>query len=214
YMNGRPSASTPVTTRGTACTIRVLRRFLNSAFGLAPGSEAISMISSAKLLLASFAQTAFFAQCFRLRTNANARRATLRRCFAWYPLRSACGLFPTATSTVLERPRLAQRANKSVPEKMLDGCLRSCVQEATAPIHQRKIPRPKSTSSRKEKRCLQKSWGFRCHATVGSQWIRARDRTAPCSAPGSACSAPPVSRSRLPSRGCADNLHVQGGLYT
>src|SRR6266702_3869707 len=47
--NGRPRASTPVTTRGTACTIRVLRRFLNSVFGLAPDSEAISIVSSAKL---------------------------------------------------------------------------------------------------------------------------------------------------------------------
>src|ERR1700740_999925 len=121
--NGRPRASTPVTTRGTACTIRVLRRFLNSAFGLAPDSEAISIVSSAKLLPASFIQTAVFPQ--RLPATAKARRITLRRCFAGYRLRSTCDLFPRQTSKLLERPRLAQRANKSVLEKTPDGCLPS-----------------------------------------------------------------------------------------
>ena len=30
FLNGRPSASTPVTISGTACTMRVLRRFCAS----------------------------------------------------------------------------------------------------------------------------------------------------------------------------------------
>jgi hypothetical protein len=62
--NGRPSASTPVTTRGTACTIRVLRRFLNSALGLFALSDTISTVSSAKLPPESFIQTAAIPQYF------------------------------------------------------------------------------------------------------------------------------------------------------
>ena len=44
--------------------MRVLRRFLGSAFGLAPDSEAISYVSSAKLLPVSFMQTAAEPQRF------------------------------------------------------------------------------------------------------------------------------------------------------
>src|ERR1700686_2702541 len=49
-MNGRPSASTPVTSSGTACTIRVLRRFRRSEVGVGAVSDAISVVSSARLL--------------------------------------------------------------------------------------------------------------------------------------------------------------------
>src|SRR6516165_5896314 len=44
--NGRPNASTPVTTSGTACTMRVLRRFLNSELAFTAPSVAISLASS------------------------------------------------------------------------------------------------------------------------------------------------------------------------
>src|SRR5260370_7767728 len=67
--NGRPSASTPVTTRGTACTIRVLRRFLNSALALLAPSDTISIVSSAKLPLGSFIQTAAVPQHFKISRN-------------------------------------------------------------------------------------------------------------------------------------------------
>src|SRR5579859_1487553 len=46
--NGRPSASTPVTCSGTACTIRVLRRFLNSSVVFAAPSIGISVVSSVR----------------------------------------------------------------------------------------------------------------------------------------------------------------------
>src|ERR1700683_2583584 len=52
-MNGRPSASTPVTWRGTACTMRVLRRFLSSEVGFTAVSGAISVASPATFLLRS-----------------------------------------------------------------------------------------------------------------------------------------------------------------
>src|SRR5580700_4131068 len=42
--------STPVTCNGTACTMRVLRRFLNSVVGFMALSGAISVVSSARLL--------------------------------------------------------------------------------------------------------------------------------------------------------------------
>src|SRR2546421_8818014 len=64
--NGRPSASTPVTTRGTACTIRVLRRFLNSVLALGTPSDTISVLSSAKLPPESFMQTAAVPQSFQI----------------------------------------------------------------------------------------------------------------------------------------------------
>src|SRR6202007_1590280 len=44
---GRPSASTPVTTRGTAWTMRVLRRFRSSVLALIMPSDTISGESSA-----------------------------------------------------------------------------------------------------------------------------------------------------------------------
>src|SRR5260221_11723869 len=44
--NGRPNASTPVTCSGTACTIRVLRRFLNSSVVFVAPSIGISLVSS------------------------------------------------------------------------------------------------------------------------------------------------------------------------
>jgi hypothetical protein len=47
-VNDRPSASTPVTASGTACTIRVLRRFRNSFPGIMTFSDAISLVSCGK----------------------------------------------------------------------------------------------------------------------------------------------------------------------
>src|ERR1700734_3196247 len=49
-MKGRPSASTPVTWSGTACTMRVLRRFLSSEVGFTAVSGAISVASPATFL--------------------------------------------------------------------------------------------------------------------------------------------------------------------
>src|SRR4029077_3270885 len=72
--NGRPSASTPVVTSGTACTMRVLRRFLNSVFALAASSDTISALSSAKLLPGSFIQAAAVPQIFQLCASAWQRR--------------------------------------------------------------------------------------------------------------------------------------------
>src|SRR6266851_5223525 len=87
--NGRPSASTPVTTRGTACTIRVLRRFLNSALALVTLSDTISALSSAKLPPESFMRTAA-PQCFQIsRQQVNSlqllHRITLRSTFRGRP---------------------------------------------------------------------------------------------------------------------------------
>src|ERR1700730_19424062 len=75
--NGRPRASTPVVTRGTACTIRVLRRFLNSVLALAISSDTISVLSSAELPPESFIQAAAvpqFAQNLHKRVTAMSRR--------------------------------------------------------------------------------------------------------------------------------------------
>src|SRR5467141_2656854 len=71
---GRPRASTPVATRGTACTIRVLRRFLNSVLGLTAPSDTISAASSAKLPPDSFMPSAVVPQLLRFCANAWRRR--------------------------------------------------------------------------------------------------------------------------------------------
>src|SRR6202012_2513453 len=49
-MKGRPSASTPVTWSGTACTMRVLRRLRSSEVGFTAVSGAISVASPATFL--------------------------------------------------------------------------------------------------------------------------------------------------------------------
>src|ERR1700674_1024567 len=64
--NGRPNASTPVTERGTACTIRVLRRFLSSVLALLTLSDTISVVSPAKLPPESFMETAAIPQCVQI----------------------------------------------------------------------------------------------------------------------------------------------------
>src|SRR6267143_2782082 len=71
---GRPRASTPVATRGTACTIRVLRRFLNSVLALTAPSDTISAASSAKLPPESFIPSAAVPQLLRICANAWRRR--------------------------------------------------------------------------------------------------------------------------------------------
>src|SRR5258708_35274834 len=88
--NGRPSASTPVTTRGTACTMRVLRRFLNSALALFALSDTISIVSSAKLPPESLIQTSSAPQNFqisrrRLQSLHSLLRVPLRRTFRGRP---------------------------------------------------------------------------------------------------------------------------------
>src|SRR6266849_7848704 len=87
---GRPSASTPVTTRGTACTIRVLRRFLNSVLALVTLSDTISVFSSAKLPPESFMRTTAAPQCIQIsRQQMNSlrllHRITLRSTFRGRP---------------------------------------------------------------------------------------------------------------------------------
>src|SRR5258708_6976761 len=76
--NGRPSASTPVTARGTACTMRVLRRFLNSEFVLVTPSDTISIVSSAKLPPESFMQSAAVPQSFPISSQQVALLQLLR----------------------------------------------------------------------------------------------------------------------------------------
>src|SRR6266852_2974801 len=88
--NGRPSASTPVTTRGTACTMRVLRRVLNSVMGLVTLSDTISVFSSAKLPPESFMRTTAAPQCIQIsRQQMNSlrllHRITLRSTFRGRP---------------------------------------------------------------------------------------------------------------------------------
>src|SRR5215472_10890163 len=79
---------------------------------------------------------------------AAARRLNSRRSFAGYLLRSAYGLQPRETSKLLERPRLAQRANKSAPERTPDDFLPSGVRETKAPTRRETIPGPKPTSGK------------------------------------------------------------------
>src|SRR5215468_7103394 len=57
-VNGRPRASTPVTTSGTACTMRVLRLLRSSVLGVTALSDTISLVPSAKLPPESFITTA------------------------------------------------------------------------------------------------------------------------------------------------------------
>src|SRR5712691_9201793 len=88
--NGRPSASTPVTTSGTACTMRVLRRFLNSVLSFTALSDTISIVSSAKLPPESFMQTTAVPQCFQISRQRKAslqllRQSTLRSTFRGRP---------------------------------------------------------------------------------------------------------------------------------
>src|SRR6266852_6204662 len=92
--NGRPSASTPVTTRGTACTMRVLLRFLNSLPGLATVSEAISIVSSTKFPPESFMQTVPVPQCYPFSRDPEVPPGLLPRCVlhgtfrGWFAVRS------------------------------------------------------------------------------------------------------------------------------
>src|SRR6266481_7374279 len=143
---GRPRASTPVATRGTACTIRVLRRFLNSVLGLTAPSDTISAASSAKLPPESFIPSAVVPQLLRICANAWRRRHGFIIARLEYLPRSACGVLQSGTSTLLLRPRSVQPANKSVPEKMPDGFLQFDDREKGTPIRRQKIPLTKSIS--------------------------------------------------------------------
>src|SRR5260370_10756489 len=117
--NGRPRASTPVTARGTACTIRVLRRFLNSVFVLVTPSDTISIVSSAKLPPESFMQTAAVPQSFPI---SKPREALLQllQCAA---LRSAFrGRF--AVRSRQEHPCFLR--NPYRPNQQIDRSLQKC----------------------------------------------------------------------------------------
>src|SRR5204863_645847 len=72
--------------------------------------------------------------------------ATSSHYFAEYLPRPACGVFRSATSMLLLRPRLAQPANKSAPEKTPDGFPRSGGRETETPIRPEKILLPKPIS--------------------------------------------------------------------
>src|SRR2546425_9818331 len=87
-------------------------------------------------------------------------------------------------------------ANRSVPEKTPDGFPRSGGREKEAPIRLEKIPLPRSILRKAEGQPRQKLSGCPRHGGICSSRIRARGRTASCSAPGSAFSAPPVSQVR------------------
>src|SRR5713101_9029742 len=87
---GRPRAATPVTTSGTACTMRVLRRFLNSVLSFTALSDTISIVSSAKLPPESFMQTTAVPQYVQISRQRMAslqllRHSTLRSTFRGRP---------------------------------------------------------------------------------------------------------------------------------
>src|SRR2546422_2574194 len=120
---GRPRASTPVAMRGTACTIRVLRRFLNSVLGLTAPSDTISAASSAKLPPDSFIPSAVVPQLLRICANAWRRRHDFLNARLEYLPRPACGVFRSGTSMLPSRPRLVQPINRSALGKMPDDFL-------------------------------------------------------------------------------------------
>src|SRR5882672_73421 len=151
---GRPRASTPVATRGTACTIRVLRRFLNSVLGLTAPSDTISAASSAKLPPDSSMPSAVVPQLLRICANAWRWRHGFLIARLEYLPRSACGVFRSGTSMLPLRPRSVQPINRSALGKTPDDLfipagfvlvvvLRHVVRQAR---HQRTSCQPISTA--------------------------------------------------------------------
>src|SRR5258708_27964764 len=117
--NGRPSASTPVTERGTACTIRVLRRFLNSVFVLVTPSDTISVVSSAKLPPESFMQPGAVPHSFPI----SSQRLALLQLLRCAVLRSAFrGRF--AVRSRQEHPCFLR--NPYRPNQQIDRSLEKC----------------------------------------------------------------------------------------
>src|SRR6266852_5313105 len=140
--NGRPSASTPVTTRGTACTMRVLRRFLNSVLGLVTLSDTISVFSSAKLPPESFMRTTAAPQCIQIsRQQMNSlrllHRITLRSTFRGRP----------AVGSRHEHPRFF--GDPDWPNQQIDRSLEKRRMISFNPVAEKK----KNPPAQKKSRC-------------------------------------------------------------
>src|SRR5215475_624399 len=138
--NGRPSASTPVTTSGTACTMRVLRRLRSSVLGFAMLSDTMSEESSARWLPKSsiwLRRDAKYPYLFLTFTRPAASR--------FWPLRRPARGIGTAMLLLL--PRWAQPGDKSDLERMLDCCPQCGDLGIVVPILLGSFPRPSSNAA-------------------------------------------------------------------
>src|SRR6266403_4231548 len=143
---GRPRASTPVAMRGTACTIRVLRRFLNSVLVLTAPRTPFQLPHRQNCRLNRSYKPPPSLSLLRFFTSAWQQCHCLVAVPTEYVPRPACGVLRSKTSKLLLRPRWALPANKSVLGKTPDGFLQCGGREKETPIRRQKIPRPKSIS--------------------------------------------------------------------
>src|SRR5215475_5366545 len=137
--NGRPSASTPVTTSGTACTMRVLRRLRSSVLALVMPSDTISGELSARSLPKS--------------SIGGCRRAEYPYRFLYLrkpevSLPSISRRLPEGigTSMLLLLPRWAQPGDKSDLGRTQDCCLQYGVPGIGVPNLLGNFPRPSSSA--------------------------------------------------------------------
>src|SRR5215475_14814801 len=138
--NGRPKASTPVTTSGTACTMRVLRRLRSSVLALVMPSDTISGELSARSLPNS--------------SMWGCRRAEYPYLFLY--LRKPQVSLPSisyrqprgiGTSMLLLLPRWVQQGDKSDLGRTQDCCLRCDGLGITVPSHRGSFQRPKPSAA-------------------------------------------------------------------
>src|SRR5262249_8966555 len=124
--NGRPKASTPVTTRGTACTMRVLRRLRSSVLALVIPSDTISEGLSARSLPNS-------SMWGCRRAEYPYRFLYLRKPRVSLPSISRRLPRKIGTSMLLLLPRWAQPGDKSDLGRTPDCCLQCDVQGIGVP---------------------------------------------------------------------------------
>src|SRR5208337_4694227 len=166
--NGRPSASTPVTVSGTACTIRVLRRFLNSSFVLAAPSVGISLVSSVKL----GPPGSFCMSRYHLLTTVS---LILYDFFAAVASCSLCDPFSVSQISLATQIGPTSRYTGPWKNAGLLPSIRCPRKSSTQP--------PNAISASPAESAPQKSAGFRCRAIPCSTLNGAHGHTETCSAP-------------------------------
>src|SRR5215475_11147212 len=160
-INGRPSASTPVTTRGTACTMRVLRRLRSSVLALVMPSDTISGELSARSLPNS-------SMWGCRRAEYPYRFLYLRKPAVSLPLISCRQPRGIGTSMLLLLPRWAQPGDKSDLGRTQDCCPQCDDQGIGVPNLLGNFPRPSPNAEAPIIRFPRRSAGFQSHAAACS----------------------------------------------
>src|SRR6202171_5041819 len=130
---GRPSASTPVTASGTACTILVLRRFFSSGCIVTAVSGPFTRFLWAIFLPSFRPYFPLISGNFGAQLYANSNKLTIS--FSKIHLISYTS--PSANSRPLLRPRSGPPESRLVLGKRRGDCLRSYVPKTAESTHLR-----------------------------------------------------------------------------